>query len=329
MKQLSVIVPVYNGEKYLHRCLESILSQQYNDFELIIVDDGSTDSSLEICNEFAQKDSRIIVHHKENEGLVAARKTGLSLSEGKYVGFVDCDDYIDEDMYFNLMSSITNKNEPDIVTGGIIIENSYNLKKELNNIQSGIYNRDDIFSYVIPHMLVHCGFIKYGIIPGVVTKVFKRSVLEKALPCVDNSITIGEDVAITAYSVLNAESVSVIDSASYHYIQYDDSMIRKFNPGHLTKINNLYSCLSKIENADYQRQVFLYMCFLIFNAVADCIKKSGYDNKKMKAAIKDILNSELAVTVLKKADISDLSFKDKVKVLLLKHKLVSLLKLFL
>ena len=328
MKLLSIIVPVYNGEKYLPQCIESILSQKYSDFELIIIDDGSTDSSFEICNEFAKKDSRILVHHKENEGLVAARKTGVSISTGQYIGFVDCDDYVDKNMYSDLMSATEGK-FPDIVSGGIIIDYITKSKAEYNNFPNGFYNKIKLENYIIPHMLISSGFVKYGILPGVVTKVFKRSVLEKALPNVDNSITIGEDVAITAYSVMNAESVSIIDSASYHYIQYDDSMVRKFNPGQLTKISNLYSCISKIENGDYQRQVSLYMCFLLFIAVVDCIKKSGYDNKKMKAAINDILDSELAVTVLKKADISGLSFKDKSKVLLLKYRLIGLLQLFI
>ncbi len=330
MSELSIIIPVYNGEKYLQRCIESILSQTYSDFELIIVDDGSTDSSLEICNEFATKDSRVIVHHKENEGLVAARKTGVSLSKGKYIGFVDCDDYIDEDMYFNLMSSSMKNNEPDIVVSGIIYDyGSHSSKESLNCIDAGLYKFGSLQTEVIPRMLIYSGFVRYGIIPGVVTKIFKRSVLEKSLPNVDNSITIGEDVAITAYSVMYADSVAIIDSASYHYIQYDDSMIRKFNPGQLEKINSLYSCLSKIENTDYQRQVSLYMCFLIFIAVADCIKKSGYDSRKMKAAINDILNSELAITVLNEADVSGLSLKDKVKILLLKYKLIGLLQLLI
>lgn len=328
MKQLSIIVPVYNGEKYLHQCIESILSQQYRDFELIIIDDGSTDSSLEICYEFAKKDSRILVHHKENGGLVAARKTGISLSSGQYIGFVDCDDYVDRNMYSDLMAA-TESYSPDIVSGGIIIDYIERSKVEYNNFPKGFYSHEQVEKYIIPYMLISSGFVKYGILPGVVTKVFKRSVLEKALPCVDNSLTIGEDVAITAYSVMNADSVAIVDSASYHYIQYEDSMIRKFNPGQLAKINNLYSCLLKIENEDYQRQVYLYMCFLLFVAVADCIKKSGYDNKKIKTAINDILDSELAVTVLNKADISELSLKDKTKILLLKYKLIRLLQLLI
>ena len=103
MFSLSIIVPIYNGERYLRKCIDSILSQTYTDFELILVDDGSKDSSLEICREYEKNDSRVVVFHKENAGLVAARKSGVSIAKGEYIGFVDCDDYIDDDMYSQLM----------------------------------------------------------------------------------------------------------------------------------------------------------------------------------------------------------------------------------
>lgn len=328
MPELSIIVPIYNGEKYLHRCIDSILNQKYTDFELILIDDGSKDNSLAICNEYAAMDSRIVVHHKENEGLVAARKSGLSIAKGEYIGFVDCDDFVDDNMYSNLMSSVE-KNHPDIVAGGIIYDRISTQKESYCCINAGFYDKKSLQTDVIPRMLIYSGFVKYGIIPGVVTKVFRRNILEKALPKVDNSITIGEDVAITAYSVTNADSLSIVNSAAYHYVQNDNSMVRVFNPERIKKINKLYSCISKIENESYQKQVKLYMCYLIFNAIASCIKKSGYNKTEMKKIIKSILNDEITVMALKQADISQLSFKNKFKVLLMKYKLIGVLKLFI
>lgn len=326
--KLSIIVPIFNGEEYLHRCIDSILTQQYGEFELILIDDGSTDNSLSICNEYAEKDSRIVVYHKENEGLVAARKTGVSLAKGEYIGFVDCDDFIDSNMYHDLMS-IVERDNSDIVTGGVTNDYISYVKNVFNCIDEGFYDEEAIKNEIVPRMLMCPEFLKYGIIPGVVTKVFKRSLLEKALPNVADNLTVGEDVAITSYSLMNAKSLSIIKSCGYHYIQTENSIIRSFNPKRFEKMLDLYLCVSKIENESYQKQVSLYMCFLIFSALTDCVKKSGYSKKEAKKIIKNILENDISVKVLNEADISALSLKDKIKILLMKHNLISLLILLI
>ena len=96
---ISVIVPVYNVEPYLRKCLDSIVNQTYRDFEILIIDDGSTDGSGRICDEYAEKDSRIKVFHTENRGLSCARNLGLAEAKGEWIGFVDSDDWIEPDMY--------------------------------------------------------------------------------------------------------------------------------------------------------------------------------------------------------------------------------------
>ncbi len=110
MPAISIIVPVYKVEKYLNRCIDSILAQSFPDFELILVDDGSPDKSGKICDDYAAKDSRIKVIHKENGGLSSARNAGLDMAAGSYVGFVDSDDWIDSDMYKVLYENIVSTN---------------------------------------------------------------------------------------------------------------------------------------------------------------------------------------------------------------------------
>ena len=109
---ISVIVPVYNVEKYLRACLESIVNQTYRDLEIILVDDGSTDSSGIICGEYAEKDARVKVIHKENGGASSARNAGLNIAQGEYITFVDSDDTIELDMIDCLLSSVR---EADVV----------------------------------------------------------------------------------------------------------------------------------------------------------------------------------------------------------------------
>ena len=111
---ISIIVPVYNVEPYLNKCLDSIVNQTYKKLEIILIDDGSTDNSGLICDEYASKDNRIIVVHQKNKGLSAARNVGLNIAKGDYIAFVDSDDFIEKDMYFtmyNVMNKILRKTE--------------------------------------------------------------------------------------------------------------------------------------------------------------------------------------------------------------------------
>lgn len=114
MIQISIIIPIYNTGKYLHKCIKSILSQTLTNFELILVDDGSSDDSGVICDEYAKLDNRVKVIHKENEGVSIARNTGINIAQGEYIGFIDSDDWIEYDMYEKLYK-LAIENECDIV----------------------------------------------------------------------------------------------------------------------------------------------------------------------------------------------------------------------
>ena len=110
---ISIIIPVYNVEQYLSRCIDSVINQTYKNLEIILIDDGSTDDSGEICDEYALKDNRIKVMHKQNGGVSSARNEGLDISKGNYIGFIDSDDFIEKDMYEFLYDLLT-KNNCDI-----------------------------------------------------------------------------------------------------------------------------------------------------------------------------------------------------------------------
>ena len=126
---VSIVVPVYNVEKYLKRCVDSIINQSYNNIEILLVDDGSTDSSGKICDDYLKKDSRIKVIHKQNGGLSDARNFGIDKSTGDYLSFIDSDDWIEKDMIMNLFNSIINE-KSDISIEFMIIK-----KKMLNHFK--------------------------------------------------------------------------------------------------------------------------------------------------------------------------------------------------
>ena len=136
---VSVIVPVYNSEKYLNRCVDSILNQTYRSIELILVDDGSPDNSGRICDEYAEKDSRVRVIHKANAGVSAARNSGLEVASGDYATFVDSDDYIEPDMYSDMMEKV-NQYNCDVVMCDCVKDFPDRSEIYSHNIRTGFYS---------------------------------------------------------------------------------------------------------------------------------------------------------------------------------------------
>ncbi|EME3187758.1 glycosyltransferase, partial [Enterococcus faecalis] len=147
MPKISIIVPVYNVEKYLEKCVRSILAQTFTDFELILVDDGSPDSSGAMCDQFAEQDQRVKVIHKENGGLSDARNAGIEIATGEYLGFVDSDDYIADDMYELLYTNIV-KEDADLSICGIydVYEGKEPIVKSL--IQ-GTFSREEALLLIL------------------------------------------------------------------------------------------------------------------------------------------------------------------------------------
>ena len=146
MAKISVVIPMYNVEDYLRECLDNIIGQTLKDIEIICVNDGSTDRSSEILEEYTKKDNRIKVIHKENSGLVSARKTGVSLAKGKYIGYVDSDDWIEPEMYMELYT-LAEKYDVDFVSSGYFLEGNYTTT-HVDTIEEGIYNQESFYEFL-------------------------------------------------------------------------------------------------------------------------------------------------------------------------------------
>ncbi len=145
---LSIIVPVYNVENYLCQCIDSILNQSYTDFELILVDDGSQDRSREICDRYAFEDKRIIVVHKQNGGLSSARNAGIEISRGKYLSFIDSDDFISEDYYLWNMEYLIDHPQIDILVTQVCYYDNQNTKY-IYNEKRVLDTHADIVNYML------------------------------------------------------------------------------------------------------------------------------------------------------------------------------------
>ena len=154
MPELSIIVPVYKVEKYLPRCIDSILAQTFGDFELILIDDGSPDGCGRICDEYARKDKRIVVIHQKNMGVSAARNAGLDIARGRYIGFVDSDDWIEPRMYEVMMDAIR-ENGADMAVCGVRYADEDGKFTRADMLSEGVYSRDGLLEdvFAMPNRL--------------------------------------------------------------------------------------------------------------------------------------------------------------------------------
>lgn len=212
---ISVIVPIYNSEKYLDECISSICSQTYKNLEIILVNDGSADSSLDICLKYQKEDSRIKVISQENKGLIEARKTGVHASSGNIIGFVDSDDWIEPDMYKQLYRIFKNT-DADLVSSGLTWE--YEDSRSVvtfDNYEEGLYA--DLERDVYPTMLFDEQVYDFGLYCNLVNKLFKKDLLKRTYESIDSNVFYGED-CLTLYTYcLTAGSIYIIKKSYYHY----------------------------------------------------------------------------------------------------------------
>lgn len=220
MKQdlISVIVPVYNVEKYISRCVESILAQTYTNVEILLIDDGATDNSGKICDDFAKKDKRIVVIHKENEGVSVARNTALDIAKGKYITFVDSDDYIAEDCVERLYNLLM-LYEADISMVGLETVYNYNTK-----LVKGKKKKISCYSNI---EAVETLLYRKGITNGPCGKLYKKQLFDEIhFPA---GIVLAEDLAIMYRLLYIAQKVVCSKEKKYFYYQRKSSIIHKKN----------------------------------------------------------------------------------------------------
>lgn len=221
MKKISVIVPVYNVEKYLSQCLDSIIHQTYKNLEIILVDDGSTDSSGLICDNYSQKDKRIKIIHKCQGGLSDARNAGLKIATGEYISFIDSDDFIDKNMYSILINN-TQKYNSDIVWF-----NYYNYYSKKHFINSSIIKNNDLYDLSSSDKIKFAKnlFYQYKMDAHVWAKLYKRSIF--------NNIKfpygkLFEDIFVLLPILSNAKIISTIPDCLYFYRNRSESIVNQY-----------------------------------------------------------------------------------------------------
>lgn len=241
---LTIIVPAYNVDAYITKCIKSIINQKYKNIEILIIDDGSTDNTGKICDQLSVEDERIKVIHRSNEGLVSARKLGIELAKSELIAFVDGDDWIEKEMYSTMINNYKRMQKPDFVSSGLIYEYADKIVSVLDDASERIYYQEDIQKIILP-FLENNGKNKKQILSSVCNKIFKKNLLNNVINKVDSELTLGEDGAIIFFYLAVAKKISVIHQAWYHYNQHENSMVRSYDFNSFEQIYKLKTCITK------------------------------------------------------------------------------------
>lgn len=279
---VSVIVAICNVGKYLRDCIQSVLNQSYDSLQIVLVNDGSTDNSSEICHAYEKKDPRIVVVDQSNRGLISARKTGLSRATEKYVYFMDGDDWIDQNFLWNMVEA-AEQNKADLVVDSYML--SYNGVDTVQTMvfEPGVY--DDQAWAECRNRLIYAGtYMTSGINPSVWNKLFLREALHACYENVPSSLTLGEDFAVTIPYAIQAKCVVVLDSSAYyHYRQRKSSMVKRYNPRLLGNVFDLMKYLqNNTELCSYSSQLDYYYLSLTVLVCRNQVKYQGSFLEKVK-----------------------------------------------
>ncbi len=218
MCKISIIIPVYNSEKYLVRCLDSISRQSFEDFEVILVNDGSTDSSAQICDEYARKDSRYKVIHCRNNGVSVARNIGIDNASGLYISFIDSDDWVEND-YLKSMIDVANSSV-DIIISGIVCDYKDGNRK--------ILTMEDCVSSICNSQFFH-KLIKSRLLFGPVAKLYKSDVLRRNNLKFIADVSYGEDRLFNYDYMRHVTTVATVSRACYHYVMHNSDSLSTRN----------------------------------------------------------------------------------------------------
>ena len=321
----SVIVPVYNVEKYLKDCVDSILSQTCADFELILVDDGSKDASPQICDDYAKKDSRVKVIHKENGGQTSARNKGLEVALGEYVVFIDSDDWVSEN-YLELFEKPIKEHGVDVVCCGYAEVDGENVKNVQINFESGYYDRASMEKEIFPVLIG--GNVNKTIPSTLCAKALKKELVVPFIKQVDHRIKIGEDDAVAKPTVYNANGIYIYKECCYFY-RTNLSSVTKSKKAYYWDGPKLRGMLLEkqfdLDKFNFQNQIYCSVVHALFTVVVSQFNRQ----EKYSVIVKDVkehLNDDYYKNAIKNCKTNDK--KLKFARFALKHKILWLIKLY-
>lgn len=341
--KVSIIVPVYNVENYLEKCINSLRNQTLEDIEIILVDDSSKDSSLEICKKMAEEDSRIKVIHKVNEGAGMARNAGLAVARGEYIGFIDSDDFVSEDMYKTLCEK-ADKYGSDLILSGILFVDG-NMFSQAGDRDSKIYfDTDTHFENESSLKELRMGIVgakpkdaddsKYGM--GVVKNLFKNEIIKKNNIAFESERKmISEDALFMIDYISCIKKATGIPEAFYNYQRNGASISKSYKSDRLEKSLVFAEEVEKRFKKDiepdtysiYIHRFWQAMCRVLCSQEIMYAQDNKVNFKHLKKRLKAVCTQSLTVRALKEYPIKSLPIKQRLFAYAVKYKMYFLMKL--
>ena len=274
MYSMTIIVPVYRVEKFLRKCLDSVLAQTIKDIEVIIVDDGSDDNSGAIADEYAERYPHISCIHKENGGLASARSSGLEVASGEYIAFLDSDDWVDDYAYETLYRIATEHNKPDI-----IVYRSHGERNSFHIPATGYYDRAGIEKEILPYVMPSInadGKLHYLRFSNCM-KIYKRSFLEESGIYYHDGILIMEDVLFSLECIDRARSYYYTDEELYYITENPNSLSRTpYNRNKTESMLKISECIraykDRKQGYDYGDHIYSAILFFLEEGITNELK---------------------------------------------------------
>lgn len=323
MCKVSVVVPIYNVEKYIKQCVDSIRNQTLEDIEIILVDDGSPDNCPQICDEYKKLDNRIKVVHKKNGGLSSARNAGMRVATGEYIGFVDSDDYIEVDMY-EKMYNTSKKYNVDFVMCDYYKSYGSDKKEVSLEIDEGMYNKEKIKDIIYPQLIMTEN-IDYGPLLAVWHCLYKNTFLKENDLYFDDIVKYSEDNLFSSIVGYKSDSFYYMKASYFYNYRYNPNSISTTYKEDALDVyiemnNRLYDNFYRCKEYDFKRQLSLHMIYYTLNYINQVLG-SNLNLKEKYRKIKNSLKKKEVKRAFDKFLLPDINLKLKLSILMLKYKM--------
>lgn len=281
MSKVSVIIPIYNSEKYISRCLESVLAQTLEDIEIICINDCSIDKSLDIVKDYWKKDKRIVViDNDKNVGVTASRRRGFTYATADNICFVDADDWIENNMIESLYDIMQNNNT-DCVSSGYYFEGDY-ISEYKDGFPEGLYNEEKM-DLLRDSMIFNPNTGNVGLRAPLCTKMYRKALMEKIFQLIPDELIFAEDKMMNITGMLYANSVYILNKSFYHYIKNSESCVNTPKISYLSKVNAVYkyacSLYSNPKFTDAMRlQMEIYIMEMLYKGINS---RLGFHNNNL------------------------------------------------
>lgn len=318
---ISIVIPVYNCEKHIERCINSILKQTYKNLEIVLVNDGSKDKSLEICEKYAQRDNRILIFNKENEGVSSARNLGIEKSHGEFISFVDSDDYLEETFCEELINKLYEYDVDYVACGYKRVYNDKHIEYVNNDFSERIVSP---IEYLNELLNVQKG---YGFAH---MKLIKKEVIGDIK--FDIELKVGEDALFNVMLCEKLKKILIYNKALYNYYFNSNSVVRKFDNNYDKKYIKSMERMTQYINLKYKDNTIIkenLQNYIAYHVLLICVNFCYHpenENKGIKL-LKKICNYPIFKTAIKHCSYSNLSLTRKISLFALKHKLYYAMKI--